>query len=73
MGYLSALQMKNEPILCSLGYSNEFSGLCGALIFIGGIFGSIVLGYMFSYVRNTVREKESLLLVAYRHEPLTHT
>lgn len=38
-GYLSAQQIKNEPIMCSLGYSNFFSGLTASLVFIGGIVG----------------------------------
>ena len=47
MGYLSAQQIKNEPIMCSLGYENWFSGLSASLVFIGGIIGSIVLGFVF--------------------------
>ena len=54
MGFISSQQIKNEPILCSLGYSNSFSGLSAALVFVGGIFGSIIIGYLFSYVRNQI-------------------
>ena len=38
MGYLGGFQSMLEPIMCVLGYSNDFSGLCGALVFICGIF-----------------------------------
>ncbi len=38
-GYVSAQQIKNEPIMCSLGYSNAFSGVTAALVFVGGIVG----------------------------------
>ena len=45
MGYISGFQTMLEPILCVLGYSNYFSGLCGALVFVSGIFGSFVIGF----------------------------
>ena len=47
MGYLSAQQIKNEPIMCALGYTNWFSGLSASLVFVGGIVGSIILGLVF--------------------------
>ena len=37
MGYISGFQTMLEPIMCVLGYSNDFSGLCGALVFVSGI------------------------------------
>ena len=46
MGYLGGFQSMLEPIMCVLGYSNDFSGLCGALVFICGIFGSAVIGFI---------------------------
>ena len=46
MGYISGFQTMLEPILCVLGYSNYFSGLCGALVFVSGIFGSFVIGFL---------------------------
>ena len=44
MGYISALETVTEGIMCSLGYGNSFSGLCGALVFIGGLVGSFLFG-----------------------------
>ena len=44
MGYISALETVTEEIMCSLGYTNSFSGLCGALVFIGGLVGSFLFG-----------------------------
>ena len=44
MGYISALETVTEEIMCSLGYSNYFSGLCGALLFVGGLVGSFIFG-----------------------------
>ena len=41
-GYVSAIQIKNEAMMCSLGYSNEFSGLSAAATFVGGIAGKVV-------------------------------
>ena len=54
MGYISAIQTKNEQIMCALGYSNHISGLCAALVFIGGVAGSFILGYMFTCVKQSV-------------------
>ncbi len=48
MAYLSAQQVSNEPVLCSLGYSNSYSGLSAGLVFLGGIVGSIVCGLLFN-------------------------
>ena len=45
MGNISGFQTMLEPILCVLGYSNYFSGLCGALVFVFGILGSFILGF----------------------------
>ena len=47
MAYISAQQISNEPILCSLGYSNSFSGASAGLVFLGGILGSIAFGLSF--------------------------
>ena len=46
MGYISGFQTMLEPIMCVLGYSNYFSGLCGALVFVFGIVGSFILGFI---------------------------
>lgn len=48
MAYISAQQLSNEPVMCSLGYSNSFSGLSAGLVFVGGIFGSIFFGIFFN-------------------------
>ena len=45
MGYISGFPTMLEPIMCVLGYSNYFSGLCGALVFVFGILGSFILGF----------------------------
>ena len=50
MAYISAQQISNEPILCSLGYSNSFSGASASLVFLGGILGSVSFGLMFHRV-----------------------
>jgi hypothetical protein len=50
MGFLSTLQIKNEPILCAKGYSNWFSGLSAALVFGGGIVGAAILGSLLSWI-----------------------
>ena len=44
MGYISALETVTEEIMCALGYGNFFSGLCAALVFIGGLVGSLIFG-----------------------------
>ena len=33
-------------MMCSVGYSNEFSGLCGSLLLGTGFLGSIVAGFV---------------------------
>lgn len=50
MGYLSGFQTMLEPIMCVLGYSNDFSGLCGALVFVCGILGSFVIGFILHWI-----------------------
>ena len=50
MAYISAQQISNEPILCSLGYSNAFSGASASLVFLGGILGSVSFGMMFHHI-----------------------
>ena len=50
MAYISAQQISNEPILCSLGYSNSFSGIGASLVFLGGILGSVSFGMMFHHI-----------------------
>ena len=56
MAYISAQQISNEPILCSLGYSNSFSGASASLVFIGGILGSVGFGLLFHRV-SLLKEK----------------
>ena len=51
MGFLNAQQSKNETILCSLGYSNTFSGTSAALVFIGGIIGSFAIGFVLTRIQ----------------------
>uniref|UniRef100_F6XEJ5 Solute carrier family 49 member 3 n=1 Tax=Monodelphis domestica TaxID=13616 RepID=F6XEJ5_MONDO len=44
IGVFTAFSALLEQILCVKGYSNEFSGLCGALFILFGIIGALVLG-----------------------------
>ncbi|XP_043827170.1 solute carrier family 49 member A3 isoform X1 [Dromiciops gliroides] len=44
IGAFSAFSALLEQILCVKGYSNEFSGLCGALFIGFGIIGAFLLG-----------------------------
>ncbi|XP_033756588.1 solute carrier family 49 member A3-like isoform X1 [Pecten maximus] len=44
-----------DQILCPRGYSNNFSGICGALMIAGGLFGAIISGI---YVDKTKRFEE---------------
>ncbi|XP_027692269.1 solute carrier family 49 member A3-like [Vombatus ursinus] len=44
IGSFTAFSALLEQILCVKGYSNEFSGLCGALFIVFGIIGAFVLG-----------------------------
>ncbi|XP_047423168.1 solute carrier family 49 member A3 isoform X4 [Sciurus carolinensis] len=44
IGVFSSFSALLEQILCANGYSNEFSGLCGALFIVFGILGALVLG-----------------------------
>ena len=45
MSCISALETVAEEVMCSLGYANYFSGLCAALIFIGGLVGSFLFSF----------------------------
>ena len=54
MGYLSAIQIMNEKVLCALDHSSTQIGLFGSLIFIGGVVGSLVLGVTMAYVKRTI-------------------
>ncbi|XP_014441538.1 solute carrier family 49 member A3 isoform X2 [Tupaia chinensis] len=44
IGIFSSFSALLEQILCVNGYSNEFSGLCGALFIMFGILGALALG-----------------------------
>lgn len=44
IGMLNALYATMQQILCSKGYSNQFSGICCALIISGGLIGATVSG-----------------------------
>ncbi|XP_017651609.1 solute carrier family 49 member A3 isoform X4 [Nannospalax galili] len=44
IGVFSSFSALLEQILCANGYSNEFSGLCGALFIVFGILGALILG-----------------------------
>ncbi|XP_062964559.1 solute carrier family 49 member A3 [Cynocephalus volans] len=55
IGIFSSFSALLEQILCVNGYSNEFSGLCGALFIVFGILGALALGL---YVDRTKRFTE---------------
>lgn len=44
MGYVSTISTKIEQILCSSGYSDQLSGVAGALILFSGFLSSFVFG-----------------------------
>ncbi|XP_056004844.1 solute carrier family 49 member A3-like isoform X2 [Ostrea edulis] len=44
-----------DQALCPRGYSNDFAGLCGALMIVGGVVGAIIAGI---YVDKTKRFEE---------------
>nr|XP_004656192.2 solute carrier family 49 member A3 isoform X1 [Jaculus jaculus] len=44
IGAFTSFSALLEQILCASGYSNEFSGLCGALFIVFGILGALILG-----------------------------
>jgi hypothetical protein len=48
-GFISTVMGLNEEIMCSLGYSNQFSGLCSALVIIGGLLGAIFFGFLVKF------------------------
>lgn len=52
--YLTALQALNESIMCSLGYSNKFSGMMPALGVICGVFGAFVMSHLLPKTINLV-------------------
>ncbi|XP_076966310.1 solute carrier family 49 member A3 isoform X8 [Callospermophilus lateralis] len=56
IGIFSSFSALLEQILCASGYSNGFSGLCGALFIVFGILGALVLGL---YVDRTKRFTEA--------------
>jgi MFS-type transporter involved in bile tolerance (Atg22 family) len=51
MAYITGPETATEGVMCSLGYSNTTSGLCAALVFIGGFAGSIVIGFTGKYIQ----------------------
>lgn len=44
IGMFNCLYMIMQQLLCPSGYSNYFSGACGALMIVGGIFGATIAG-----------------------------
>ncbi|XP_051026680.1 solute carrier family 49 member A3 [Acomys russatus] len=56
IGVFSSFSALLEQIFCANGYSNEFSGLCGALFIVFGILGALLLGL---YVDRTKRFTEA--------------
>ncbi|XP_052054670.1 solute carrier family 49 member A3 isoform X1 [Apodemus sylvaticus] len=52
IGVFSSFSALLEQILCANGYSNEFSGLCGALFIVFGILGALLLGLYVDQTRH---------------------
>ena len=50
---MNGLETVTEGIMCSLGYSNQTSGLCSALVFIGGFVGSFLIGFVAQKMEKT--------------------
>ena len=48
--YISTVTALNEEIMCALGYTNEFSGLCSSLVIIGGLLGAVFFGSILRYL-----------------------
>ena len=46
MGYVSTISTKIEQILCARGYTDQLSGLSGALILLCGFFASFGFGVL---------------------------
>lgn len=44
IGMFNCLYTVMQQLLCSRGYSNSFSGICAALMIIGGVFGAAASG-----------------------------
>lgn len=44
IGMFNCLYTVMQQLLCPSGYSNSFSGICAALMIIGGVFGATAAG-----------------------------
>ncbi|VDK83176.1 unnamed protein product [Litomosoides sigmodontis] len=44
IGMFNCLYTVMQQLFCAAGYSNSFSGLCAALMIIGGVFGATISG-----------------------------
>ena len=64
MGYLSSISTKMEQILSAKGYSNQFAGLCSALIFLAGFITSFPFGLISSKLKKPVLVCKAATLVA---------
>ena len=64
MAYITGLETATESVMCSLGYSNTTSGLCAALVFIGGIAGSALIGLTGKCVQPKILVKICSLMMA---------
>ena len=63
---VSTLTAINEEIMCSLGYSNQFSGLVSSLVIIGGVMGAIFYGPLVHYFndQSIYIVKASLIIIS---------
>ena len=63
---ISSIMALSEEIMCSLGYTNEFSGLCSAMVVIGGMAGAVFFGYLLHLFPDRILTigKSGLILIA---------
>jgi len=61
MGLLSGLQTMMDQMLCSWGYSDDFAGICCAVMVVGGFVGAAV----FSYIVERTKLYEELINILF--------
>lgn len=57
IGMFNCLYTVMQQLLCPSGYSNSFSGVCAALMIIGGVLGATAAGI---YVDKTKKFQETM-------------
>ncbi|EDV19708.1 uncharacterized protein TRIADDRAFT_32990 [Trichoplax adhaerens] len=64
IGIFSALSTVIEQVLCVRGYSNEFSGLCGALMIGCGLIGALLSGVYVDRTKKFIETAKVLICCA---------